>query len=294
MIFKGCATALVTPFREDGKSVNYDSFKKLIDFQLENGVSALLFLGTTGEPPTLSESEKEEIVKFAVGYVNRRCPVIVGSGGNCTEKVVETSKLYENLGVDALLVVTPYYNKCTQNGLIEHYKSVANSTKLPIIMYNVPARTGLNMLPQTVNELSKIKNIVGIKEASGNIEQLMENVKLSYCEEFSVYTGDDSLILPAMCVGASGVISVTSNVVPKEVSKLCDLCFKNELNSARSLAYRISKLVKLLFCEVNPIPVKTAVSLIGINCGAVRLPLTNLTNENKVKLEEELKNLNIV
>ncbi len=293
MIFKGCATALVTPFREDGKSVNYDSFKKLIDFQLENGVSALLFLGTTGEPPTLSESEKEEIVKFAVGYVNRRCPVIVGSGGNCTEKVVETSKLYENLGVDALLVVTPYYNKCTQNGLIEHYKSVANSTKLPIIMYNVPARTGLNMLPQTVNELSKIKNIVGIKEASGNIEQLMENVKLSSCEEFSVYTGDDSLILPAMCVGASGVISVTSNVVPKEVSKLCDLCFKNELNSARSLAYKISKLVKLLFCEVNPIPVKTAVSLIGINCGSVRLPLTNLTNENKVKLEEELKNLNI-
>ncbi len=292
MIFKGSCTAMITPFTKNGEKIDYEALKKQIDFQIENGTSALLFLGTTGEPPTLSDEEQLELAKFAISYVNKRVPVILGAGSNNTAVAVKKSKQFEKLGADALLHVTPYYNKCTQKGLIEHYTQIAKQTSLPIILYNVPARTGVNILPQTVKELSKISNIVAIKEASGNIEAVMEIARL--CPNFTIYSGDDGIVVPILSVGAKGVVSVASNIIPKKMSDLCKAFFKNNICSAKNIQLKINPLIKALFSETNPIPVKTASALINKNSANFRLPLTKMNEKELKNLKKELKNLNLI
>lgn len=290
-IFRGVATALVTPFSEDGTKVDFEAFEKLIDNQIENGVSALVFLGTTGEPATMTQDECDEVIKFAVEYVNHRVPVIAGAGGNNTRVAIEKSKRYEDFGVDALLHVTPYYNKATQNGLVEHFTQIANSTHLPIILYNVPGRTGVNILPATLKTLSKIPNIVAVKEASGNIEQITEIIR-TCGEDLPVYSGDDGLTYSVLALGGVGVISVASNVVPKRMSELCSLYFYGDIKKSREIQFELLPLIKTLFIEVNPIPAKAALSYLGMISPALRLPLTPMSEENKQKLINELKNLN--
>ena len=291
-MFKGSATAMITPFTKDGKEVNYDAFKEQIDYQIENGTSALIILGTTGEPATLTHKECVEIVNFAVTYINKRVPVIVGSGSNSTALAIEKSKEFEALGADGLLIVTPYYNKCTQNGLIAHYTAISKNTSLPIILYNVPGRTGVNMLPNTVKELSKLKNVIAVKEASGNIEQMMEIKRL--CLDFTIYSGEDALTYLALCLGASGVISVASNVVPNKMSRLCKTFFEGNLEASLKEQLTLNPLIKLLFCETNPIPVKKAMNLLGRAAGPLRLPLTEMEEGNTQKLKQELQHLNLL
>lgn len=286
-IFRGVATALVTPFSQDGTKVDFEALKKLIDNQIENGVSSLVFLGTTGEPATMTQDECDEVIKFAVDYVNHRVPVIAGAGGNNTRIAIEKSKRYEEFGVDALLHVTPYYNKATQNGLVAHFTQIANSTQLPIILYNVPGRTGVNILPATLKTLSKIPNIVAIKEASGNIEQITEIIR-TCGEDLPVYSGDDGLTYSILALGGAGVISVASNVVPKQMSELCSSYFCENIKKAREIQFELLPLIKTLFIEVNPIPAKAALSHLGIISPTLRLPLTPMSKENKQKLINEL------
>lgn len=292
-IFKGHCPALVTPFTKDGKDIDYLSFQKLIDYQLENGTSALLFLGTTGESSTLTKTERENIVSFAVNYVNKRVPVIVGAGTNCTQVTIENCKLYESLGADALLIVTPYYNKCTQNGLISHYTEIAKNTTLPIILYNVPARTGVNILPATVKKLSEIQSIVGIKEASGNISQVVDICQL--CDhDFSIYSGDDALTLPILSVGGSGIISVAGNIIPKIMSEICSNYFSGNTEQSKRLQLSVNALIHSLFSEVNPIPIKKALSEMSMCKNILRLPLTSMEQESSKSLITNLQNLNLI
>lgn len=293
MIFKGSCTAIVTPLSNDGERVNFKEFEKLIDFQISSGTKALVFLGTTGEPATLSDEEKTQIAKFAIEYVGGRVPVILGAGSNCTQHAIELSRRYESLGADALLHVTPYYNKCTQKGLINHFTEIAKNTSLPVILYNVPGRTGINMLPKTVLELSLVPNIVAVKEASGNIAQIMEIRKI--CPEgFDVYSGDDGLIYSVLALGGSGVISVLSNIAPRETENLCQLYFSGETSASCRLQMKLNPLIDLLFSEVNPIPVKAALSLMGFNVGKLRLPLTEMEAANKEKLTIEMEKLGML
>jgi len=275
VIFKGVGTAIVTPFTNENK-INYEVFKRLIDFQIENKISAIVVCGTTGESATLSDSERKELIKFTVEYVNKRCKVIAGTGSNNTAYAVELTKYAESAGCDGALVVTPYYNKCTQYGLIMHYSRIAESTSLPIILYNVPSRTAVNIEPKTCFELSKLKNIVAIKEASSNISQIAETISL--CKEnLNVYSGNDGEIVPIMALGGIGVISVLSNIKPKLTSDLCNYCLKGDFESARILQLESLPLIKSLFLQPNPIPVKYALNNIGFNVGLPRLPLTNMS-----------------
>jgi 4-hydroxy-tetrahydrodipicolinate synthase len=291
ILFEGCATAIATPFTELG--VNYEEFGRLIDFQIEQGIDALVVCGTTGESATMTDAERKETFSFAVKKIAKRVPVIIGTGSNCTSSAIELTKYAESIGADGALVVTPYYNKATQSGLIEHYTAIANSTNLPIIMYNVPSRTGVNILPKTCLELSKIPNIVAIKEASGNLSQVAEISSLCG-DNLTIYSGNDDQILPILSVGGKGVISVLSNVAPKITSKMVhDYLDGNFEHSKKSQLEAIS-LIKALFCEVNPIPVKTALNKLGFNMGNPRLPLTPLTEENMVILEQEMKNYGLI
>lgn len=290
-LFKGSAPALITPFTEDGLKVNFETLKKLIDFQIENNSAAIVILGTTGEAATMTLEEKIEVVKFTVNYVNKRIPVIAGSGSNNTQIALETSKKFEKLGVDGLLIVTPYYNKCTQKGLILHYKKIAENVNLPIILYNVPGRTGVNILPQTVKELSQIKNIVAIKEASGNIEQISEISRLC---DIDIYSGDDAIVLPILALGGKGVISVAANVVPALMQDICNQFFQGNIEESKKLQFKVNPLVKTLFLEVNPIPVKTALNLMNFKAGALRLPLSEMENINLEKLKNEMILLNLI
>ena len=290
MLFKGCSTALITPFKKDG-SVNFNVFKKIIDYQINNGVSSLVFLGTTGESSTLTEVEREEVVKFAVEYVNKRVPVIIGAGSNSTSEAIKRSVRFEELGADALLHVTPYYNKTTQKGLIEHYSKIAHAVKIPIILYNVPSRTGINILPQTVFELSKVKNIVGIKEASGNIEQVAEISRICG-KDFAIYSGDDALTLAILCLGGSGVISVASNALPKKMVEICEHYFIGNIEHARELQFKMNPFIKLMFSEVNPIPIKYTMKKVGFDCGKPRLPLLEPLNKAKLSIGKCLKTFN--
>lgn len=285
-IFEGVATALITPFDKKNK-VNFDAFKKIIDYQLANKTSALVFLGTTGEASTLSEKEKIEIAEFAVSYVNHKAPVILGAGGNNTFEVIKRSKKFAKLGADALLQVSPYYNKATQSGLIEHYSLIATKSNIPQILYNVPSRTGVNILPETVFTLSQNPNIVGIKEAGGNISQL--NKLLSQKpKEFAVYSGDDENIFTTLALGGQGVISVVSNILPKDTAELCQLFFEGKTQEARKKQFELLPIIEILFSEVNPIPVKSAMNLLGFEAGNPRLPLTKLSKENLKKLKNKL------
>lgn len=280
-IFKGCATALVTPFSDSG--VDYDSLGRLIDFQIENDVGALVILGTTGEAATMSEDEKIDVVKFSVKAADGRVPVIVGSGSNDTKSAVRLSRLFSSLGADALLVVTPFYNKCTQSGLVAHYSEIATSVDKPVIVYNVPARTGVNVLPETFRKLAKIKNVVAIKEAAGDLSQMSDTIMLS--GDADVFSGDDNLTVPAMCMGASGVISVAANLFPKFVSAMTKAALLGNYDKAAKMQLKINPLIHGLFSEVNPIPIKYALNKFGLCKNILRLPLTTMSKANSDKLD---------
>ena len=291
VIFKGCGTAIITPFNEKG--VDYQEFKKLIEFQIKEGADSIIVCGTTGEASTMSESERKETIKFAVNVVNKRIPVIAGTGSNCTKSAIEMSIYAESVGVDAVLVVTPYYNKTTQNGLIMHYKEIASNIKIPIILYNVPGRTGVNILPETCLELSKIKNIVAIKEASGNISQIAHIADLCG-NDLRIYSGNDDQILPILSLGGIGVISVLSNIIPNDVHKMVNYYLEGKVNESTNLQLKTLKLTSLLFCEVNPIPVKAACNMMGFNVGIPRLPLIEMSESNKEKLKIEMQKYGII
>jgi len=287
IIFKGCATAIVTPFTEENK-INFDEFKKLINFQIENGVNGIVVCGTTGEAATLSKEEKEELIKYCVKVVNKRVPVIVGVGSNNTMTVIENEIYAEKIGVQGLLVVTPYYNKTTQKGIIEHYKLIAENTSLPIILYNVPSRTGIDILPDTYLELSKIRNIVATKEASGDISKVLKIRKL--CKDnLNVYSGNDDQIIPTLSLGGIGVISVLSNIKPKYTTQMIQKYWNGKIEEASKMQIEISSLIECLFKEVNPIPVKKALNLFGFNCGKPRLPLIECSKELEIELEKNIQ-----
>ena len=286
IIFEGCGTAIVTPFTKTG--VNFEEFGKLIEDQIKNNIDSIIVCGTTGEASTMTNEEKKETIKFAVEKVAGRIPVIAGTGGNSTSAVIEMTKFAESIGVDGVLIVTPYYNKCTQEGLIAHYKVIAEETKLPIVVYCVPGRTGVNILPKTCLELSKIENIVAIKEASGNLSQVAEIASLCG-EELNIYSGNDDQVLPVLSLGGKGVISVLSNVAPKYTHDMVQNYFDGKTKEATMMQLKAIELINALFCEVNPIPVKEALNMLGWNMGNPRLPLTVLSEKEKSKWKMHLK-----
>ncbi len=287
VLFKGCSTALITPFTNDG--VDFEELRKLIEFQILEGIDSLIICGTTGESSTMSLEEKKSVIEFSIKIANGRVPIIAGTGGNNTKEVISLSKYAESVGADGLLLVTPYYNKTTQNGLIAHFTEIAKSVSLPIILYNVPSRTGLNIEPETCLELSKIPNIVGIKEASGNISQVAKIANL--CQDnLAIYSGNDDQIVPILSLGGLGVISVLSNIYPKYVHDLVmDYLTGNWQKATASQVYAIP-LINALFSEVNPIPIKYAVNKIGFKAGLPRLPLVELSDKNKEKIDLIMKN----
>ena len=286
IIFKGVGTAIATPF-DEYDNINFDEFKKLVEFQIENGVNAIIVCGTTGEASTMSQEEKQELIKYCVKVVNKRIPVIAGIGSNNTKAVVEYEKFAQRVGVDGLLAVTPYYNKTTQDGLIAHYKLIAENTDLPIILYNVPSRTGVNILPETYFELSKIKNIVATKEANGDVSSIIKT-KYLCGDNLNIYSGNDDQILPVLSVGGIGVISVLSNIFPKYTSNMINNYFNNNTQTATKMQIEAIKLINLLFKEVNPIPVKAALNIMGFNFGKPRMPLIECSEKLKNELKEIL------
>lgn len=285
IIFKGCGTAIATPFNENG--VNFEVFKQLIDNQIKEGVDSIIVCGTTGESATMSEAERKDTIKFVVDTVNKRVPVIAGTGSNNTRSAIEMTKYAESAGVDGVLVVTPYYNKATQKGLIEHFTKIAKETTLPIIMYNVPGRTGVNILPETCYELSKIDNIVAIKEASGNISQVAKIASLCG-NDLAIYSGNDDQIIPVLSLGGIGVISVLSNIKPKFTHDMVYDFFNGDVKEACKKQLDSIELIDCLFSEVNPIPVKSALNILGYDYGIPRLPLTELSEFNKDKLKKTI------
>lgn len=285
-LFTGVATALATPFNEKG--VNIPEFKKFIDFQINAGVNALVVCGTTGEASTMTQEEKILAIECAVSTSNKRIPVIVGTGSNNTSTAIINSAIAEELGADGLLVVTPYYNKTTQTGLIEHFKAIASSVSIPIILYNVPNRTGMNITPETCFELSKIDNIVGIKEASGNISQVAKIAELCG-NDFTIYSGNDDQIVPILSLGGKGVISVLSNVKPELTCSITNSFFSNDIDEARHHQLQALTLIDALFAETNPIPVKAAINVLGFNFGSPRLPLVECSSKLKENIKKHLQ-----
>lgn len=284
-IFTGSAVAIVTPFNEQG--VDFNKLKELLEWHVQSGTDAIVICGTTGEASTMSEQERKEAIKFTVDVINKRIPVIAGTGSNNTKAAIDMSRWAESIGADALLVITPYYNKTTQQGCIAHFKAIAEAVSLPIIIYNVPSRTGLNIAPSTLWELSKINNIAAVKEASGNISQIAEIARLCG-DKLDIYSGNDDQIVPLMSLGAKGVISVLANVVPKETHKLCQAFLDGDLKKALKLQLDMLPLINALFIETNPIPVKEAMNLMGMNVGSLRLPLVNMAPKNLEVLKKEL------
>lgn len=287
-IFKGAGVAIVTPMNED-YSVNYDELAKILDDQIAKKTDAIIICGTTGESSTLTMEEHSEVIRFTCKYVNKRVPVVAGTGSNCTQTAIALSQDAEKDGADALLLVTPYYNKATQKGLIDHYTKIAESVSLPIIMYNVPSRTGCNILPATAAYLAKnVPNIVAIKEASGNISQIMDLAMMSEgC--LDIYSGNDDQILPLLALGGKGVISVLSNVAPAQTHDICAKFFEGDIEGARKLQLEALPLCHALFSEVNPIPVKEAMNLMGWQAGPCRMPLSPMDEANKEKLAAAMK-----
>ncbi len=291
IIFKGCGTAIVTPFNNNG--VDFDEFKKLIEFQIKNKADSIIVCGTTGESSTMTLEERKQTIEFAVKTVNKRIPVIAGTGGNCTAQVIEFTKWAETIGVDGALIVTPYYNKTTQDGLVAHYTAIAKETNLPIILYSVPGRTGVNITPSTCLKLSKIENIVAIKEASGNLSQIAEIANLCG-NNLNIYSGNDDQITPILSVGGIGVISVLSNLVPEYTHNIIENFFNGNIKDSIDAQIKAVPLVSALFCEVNPIPVKAALNMIGYNVGSPRLPLIEMSNSGKERLKTELINFGLI
>ena len=292
-IFKGAGVAIVTPMK-DNQDVNYDKLEELINQQIDAGTDAIVIAGTTGESSTLTMEEHRDVIKAAVEFTKHRVPVVAGTGSNCTRTAIQLSQEAEEDGVDGLLIVTPYYNKATQAGLISHYSQIADSTKCPIIMYNVPGRTGCNLLPETVATLFAAKeNIVGLKEATGNMAQASKTMALTD-GKIDMYSGEDVLVVPLLSIGAVGVISVWSNVAPAKVHQMCDSFFKGDIETARKIQLEGLPLVDALFSEVNPIPVKKALNLMGMEVGPLRSPLCEMGETNAAKLAEVMKNYGLL
>ena len=291
-IFTGAAVAIVTPFNED-TTVNYEKLDKLIEYQIENGTDAIVICGTTGEASTLSHEEHIDVIKHCVKTVNKRVPVIAGTGSNSTETAIYLSKEAEAAGADALLLVTPYYNKATQGGLYVHFKDTADAVNIPCILYNVPSRTGCNILPETAVKLAKdVKNIVAIKEATGNISQIAKLIQLADgC--IDVYSGNDDQIVPIMSLGGLGVISVLSNVAPKQTHDMCQACLDGDFKKAAKMQLEALPLINSLFSEVNPLPVMKALNLMGFEAGPLRKPLTEMEEAHAIILEENMKEYGI-
>lgn len=291
-IFEGAGVAIVTPFKANGE-VNYEKLEELINYQIENSTDAIIICGTTGESSTLTHEEHLECIRFTVEKVAGRVPVVAGTGSNCTETAVYLSTEAEKYGADGLLIVTPYYNKATQNGLIKHFTTIANAVNIPIILYNVASRTGCNILPETAVYLAKnVENIVAIKEASGDISQVVRLISLADgC--IDVYSGNDDQVVPLLSLGGKGVISVLSNVAPKETHDMVQKFFDGDIKGSLDIQLKAIPLIKQLFCEVNPIPVKKALNLMGKEVGGLRMPLTEMEDSNAAKLAEEMKKFGI-
>ena len=293
-IFTGAGVAIVTPFKENGE-VDYESFAKNIEFQIEKGSDAIIVCGTTGEASTLTHEEHLDVIRYCVKCVNGRIPVVAGTGSNCTETAIYLSQEAEKAGADGLLVVTPYYNKATQKGLYEHFKMVADSVKIPIILYNIPGRTGgVNILPETVVRLcTEVENIVGVKDATGNIGQVAKLMSIAD-GKVDLYSGNDDQIVPLLSLGGKGVISVLSNVAPTQTHEICAKFFAGDVEGSRKLQLSAIELIDALFCEVNPIPVKKALHLMGMMGGTLRRPLTVMEDANAAKLENAMKKFGIL
>lgn len=289
--FKGTATAMITPFATDG-SVNFDAFAKMIEYQIENGTDMLLVLGTTGEPPTMTEEEKEQLMRFTVEKAAGRVKIMFGCGSNSTAHAVEMAKKAEAIGADGLLAVTPYYNKCTQRGIVEYYRAICEAVSLPVIAYNVPPRTGVNILPATAEALADIPNMAGIKEACGNMEQICETMR-RVRGKMDVYSGDDNLNVPILAIGGAGLISVVSNIAPKECKQVYEYMAAHDLDRANELEDKLLPLIDACFAEVNPIPVKYGCNVIGLEAGLPRPPLTELEDAHKKIMDECIKNLGL-
>lgn len=292
-IFTGAGVAIVTPMKENGE-VNYEKFGELIEFQIVNGTDAIIVCGTTGEASTLSHEEHLDVIRYCVEKVDGRIPVVAGTGSNSTETAVYLSTEAEKYGVDGLLLVSPYYNKATQNGLYAHFKTIAESVKIPVILYNVPSRTGCNILPETVVRLCKdVDNILGVKEASGNISQIAHLAAISHgCVD--IYSGNDDQIVPIMALGGVGVISVLSNVAPRQTHEICQKFLDGDVEGSRKMQLEAMELCNALFCEVNPIPVKKALNLMGMEAGALRMPLTEMEEANAARLEKAMREYGIL
>ncbi len=292
-IFTGAGVAIITPFHKDG-SINYEKLEELIDYHCDNGTDSIIICGTTGESATMTEEEHLVCIKKAIDFTKGRIPVIAGTGSNCTRTAIELSKEAAEYGADGLLLVTPYYNKATQAGLIQHYTAVANEAKAPIIMYSVASRTGCNIEPATVAHLVKnVDNIVGIKEASGNISQVAKIMNLTDGKA-DLYSGNDDQIVPIMSLGGKGVISVLSNVAPKETHDICAKFLEGDVKGSVELQLKALPLIEQLFCEVNPIPVKKAMNLMGMEVGGLRMPLTELTEAHTEDLKKAMQDFGIL
>ena len=291
-MFKGTATALITPFTQDG--IDYEAFEKLLEFQINNGIDALLVAGTTGEPPTMTHEEKMAVVDFAIKKINHRVPVIVGTGTNCTRTAIEATIEAARHGADGALVVTPYYNKCTQNGLYLHYKAIADASPIPVIAYNVPPRTGVNIQPETLKRLTDIKNMAGIKDACGNAEQIKKMGEACKGSNINYYSGDDEMIIEAMQAGGAGLFSVASNILPAETGSIVNACMKKDYDRAQAIFEKYKAIFAGLFYEVNPIPVKYAASKLGLCQNILRMPLTPMSDENAARLDILLKELKLI
>lgn len=291
-IFEGAGVAIITPMNEDG-SVNYSKLKELLEFQIENSTDAIIICGTTGEASTLSEEEHLQCIRYTCEVVDGRIPVIAGTGSNCTESAIYLSKEAEKCGADGLLVVTPYYNKATQNGLKAHFKAIAEAVSLPVILYNIPGRTGVRIDPQTVVELcTEVPNIVGVKDATGDISEVAEVMSLAK-GKVDLYSGNDDQITPILSLGGKGVISVLSNILPKETHEIVASYQKGDVAKSCELQLKYIPLIKALFSEVNPIPVKKAMNIMGMEVGSLRLPLTEMEEKAANRLEEEMRKVGL-
>ena len=292
-IYRGAGVAIVTPMKEN-LDVNYEKLEELINFQIDNGTDAIIIAGTTGESSTLTMEEHRQVIRAAVEFTKHRVPVVAGTGSNCTRTAIQLTKEAEEDGADGALIVTPYYNKATQAGLVSHYSQIADETKLPIILYNVPGRTGCNLMPQTVATLVKTKsNIVGLKEATGNMAQASETMRL--CDgNLELYSGEDGLVVPLLSIGGIGVISVMSNVAPQQTHDMIQAFFDGDVKKAAAMQLKALPLVDALFSEVNPIPVKKALNLMGMNVGSLRSPLCEMSEENAAKLAQAMKEFGIL
>ncbi|MBC2580296.1 4-hydroxy-tetrahydrodipicolinate synthase [Clostridium sp. DJ247] len=290
-LFKGSGVAIVTPFNEQG--IDFEKLEELLEWHIKSGTNAIIVCGTTGEASTMTEQEKKDTIKFTVDKINKRIPVIAGTGTNNTAASINMSKWAESIGVDGLLIITPYYNKTTQRGLIEHFKAIATNVKTPIVVYNVPGRTGMNILPKTLKQLCELDNIVAVKEASGNISQIAQ-IKALCGDRLDIYSGNDDQIIPILSLGGIGVISVVANIIPKDIHDICELFLSGKVKEALKLQLESLALTNALFIETNPIPLKTAMNLLGMKVGNLRLPLCDMSVENLEVLKQELINYGLL